>query len=152
MIRALDKTFPIVCVQSVGRSTKEEVAEAGRVYVQAYARRRRVICIADARLANHDAAQRKLWSDLVVTTSPHEGGMCAASIVMLDSPLLRGALTALDWLVPPKIPQFVAAHAAGAVETAREVARKDGIIVPEVIWGQVRLWLEDGYERERKRA
>ena len=147
MLRATDATYPIICLQSVGACTAAEIDEVHRVYLRAFHQSSRLICISDARLASHDVQQRRLlaeWSERITPMGKHR---VVATIVVLDSMLLRGALTAFNWLSPPVIPQRVAADLAGAIELGQQLAAEAGIEVDPNRWGHVRLWLEMGYLR-----
>jgi hypothetical protein len=147
MLRATDATFPIVCLQSVGRCTPAEIEEVNRVYMRAFHQAGRVLCISDARLAVHDVQQRRLlaaWSERISPMGKH---VVIATIVVLDSVVLRGALTALNWLSTPVIPQRVVPDLASAIELGQELAAEHNLDIDPNRWGHVRLWLEMGYLR-----
>jgi hypothetical protein len=148
-MRVMSETFPVMCLQSIGRVTPADIEHARPIYDAAYKRGMSIVCISDARLANHDAGCRKLyadWSDHCIRVDP---GHTKATILVLDSAILRGALTALNWVVPPKIPQFIVADALEAIEAGRQQADKFGMAVPGHTWGRIRLWLEQGYAQAR---
>jgi hypothetical protein len=147
MLRATDATLPIVCLQSVGRCTSAEIEEVHRVYMRAFHQPGRLICISDARLASHDVQQRRMlaaWSDRITPMGKHR---VIATIVVLDSFVLRGALTAMNWLSTPVIPQRVVPDLATAIELGQELAAEHGLEVDPNRWGHVRMWLEMGYMR-----
>jgi hypothetical protein len=149
VIRVLSETFPIMCLQSIGRVTLDDIHHVRPIYDAAYKRGVPLLCISDARLASHDAACRKIyadWSDHCLRT---HHGYTKGTVILLDSALLRGALTAMNWVVPPKIPQHIVADALEAIETARQVGENEGIEVPGATWGRIRLWLEQGYTQSR---
>lgn len=147
MLRATDETLPIMCLQTTGRVTREEIERVRPLYDRVYARRQPIVAINDARLAHHDAGQRKLWAEWTEHCSKLDLGVTKATIILLDSAVLRGALTALNWLAPRKLPQIAVADAFEAVEVARLHVEKAGIECRPETWGQVRLWLEQGYPR-----
>jgi hypothetical protein len=119
------------------------------IYDAAFKRGQSILCISDARLASHDASCRKLYSDWSDHCFRVDPGHTKATILLLDSALLRGALTALNWVVPPKIPQTVVADGLEAVEAGRTLAEKFAVDVPGQTWGRIRLWLEQGYTQAR---
>jgi hypothetical protein len=137
--------FPVVCLQSVGTSTEADIEQAHRKFLEAFARQRRMVCISDARLSSFDAMQRHMlgqWSKRIhALGKPYT----AATIVMLEgSSLLRGVVTALNWIAPPPIPQHVVHTVDEAVETARRVCRAENL---EADWSRVRAWLERSHSR-----
>jgi hypothetical protein len=142
VLKVSDATFPIVLLQSVGRCTQEEIDAAHAVYVRVYARRRSLIAISDARLAVYDAKQRKLFADWTQRTLALDRGSTLATIVILDSKLLLGALTAMNWIAPPTIKQYAVGSPTSALETAQHVAEAARVQVPEPTWLQVRAWID----------
>jgi hypothetical protein len=149
VLRVMSETFPIMCLQSIGKVTLADIDLVRPIYDAAFMRGQSIICVSDARLASHDAACRKIyadWSDHCFRVDP---GHTKSTILLLDSALLRGALTALNWLVPPKIPQSIVADALEAVETGRQHVERHGMSVPGHTWGRIRLWLEQGYAQAR---
>jgi hypothetical protein len=147
MIRATDSTLPILCLQTAGRVTREEIDKVRPIYEKAYARGLSFICINDARLARHDAHQRALWAEWTAYSAKHDPGLTKATIMLLNSAILRGALIAVNWLSPHKIPQSVCADAAEAVEVARKHAQRSGMVVKPEIWGEIRVWFDEGYAK-----
>lgn len=141
MIRATDTTWPFVCLQTSGSSTPADIAEIMPLFNRVFARGQKHISFSDARFANHDAAQRKLWADF--TNATMEGSIrCAvATVVVLDGALLRGALTALNWLAPPKIPQHVAGNLDEALRMARSLALAHGLTVTPETMHDLERWL-----------
>jgi len=147
MLRATEATFPIVCLQSVGACTAQEIEDVHRVYLRAFERPGPILCVSDARLASHEVQQRKLlaaWSERI---TPLGKDRVIATIVVLDSVVLRGALIAMNWLSHPVIPQRVVPDLVGAVELGHELAAQAGLEIGSDRWHHVRLWLEMGYLR-----
>jgi hypothetical protein len=144
MYRCTEGTYPIVCLQGVGNATQAELDEAGRIFARAVDRPGKIMCISDSRFASQDAKQRKLigaWADDVTARC---ASRVVATVVILDSAILRGALTALNWISKPVVPLYSTGSASEAIETARRVAADSELEIPEHVWGRVRLWLEDG--------
>jgi hypothetical protein len=146
VIRITDATLPIICFQSFDKSGEADVALLRPVYKRAYERGRPVICLSDARLANHSADQRRLWADWLAENNRLDVHGCAvATVIMLDSALLRSALIALNWLTPAKVPQHVVGTTDQAIDEAHAIAKRHGIHVPAHVWGQVRVWIDRGH-------
>ena len=150
MVRITDKTLPVICFQSWGKSTEADFEILRPVYRRAFADTKPVLFVSDARYADHSAGQRRLWASwLEESTRTDVQRRGIGSVLMLDSALLRGALTALNWLTPPNVPQYVTGSEEEAVEKARGVAAANRLDVQPLIWGQVRLWLEEGQKHKR---
>jgi hypothetical protein len=71
-------------------------------------------------------------------------GCSIATVVMLDSAILRSALVALNWLTPARAPQHVVGTPDEALEECRSIVRKHDLNVPVHVWGHVRQWLAEG--------
>jgi hypothetical protein len=145
VIRVTDETFPIICFQSYGVTTEAQLEAVKPIYDRLYKRNEPFISVSDARLADHSAQQRKLWASWL------ENGMrqdvhnnARGTVVILDSVILRGALVALNWVTPPKIPQEVAADWSEAIAQARALAQSCAMFVPQQVWAQVLIWLSQG--------
>ncbi len=149
-VRVTDETYPVICFQSFGASNEQDVAGIRDVYLRAYRLGRPILCFSDARLASHTADQRRLWADW--TAESMEADVLKttkASVILLDSALLRGALTALNWITPPEVPQHVCGATEEAVRRAREVAQREGIDVSERAFTQVHYWIELGRKQHK---
>jgi hypothetical protein len=151
VVRITDETLPILCFQSYGRSTQADV-DFVRPYYERAIRRGKFIALSDARFAAHEADQRRLWAgwlaELIRLDQP---GHSIATVIMLDSPLLRGALIALNWITPSRAPQHVVANDAEAIEECRLICAKHALEVPAHVWGRVRLWLDEGSQHRARR-
>jgi hypothetical protein len=143
MVRITDETLPILCFQTSGKSTKADVDTIRPIYARAI-RRGRFIALSDARYANHEADQRRLWADWTAELNRMDTpGHSIATVILLDSALLRGALVALNWITPPRAPQHVVGTDREALEECRAIVGRHGLDVPAHVWGQVRLWLSE---------
>jgi hypothetical protein len=145
VLRATDATLPIICLQSSGSITREDIQRVMPLYDRAYARRQPFIAINDVRLANFDAQQRKLWGEWTAHSAKHDPGATKATIMIMESPLMRGALTALNWIAMHKIPQHAVADALEAIELGKRYVEKEGLHVKPETWGQVRYWIDQGH-------
>jgi hypothetical protein len=145
VVRVTDETFPIICFQSYGTTTEAQLDAVKPIYDRLYKRNEPFISVSDARFADHSAQQRKLWATWLENGMRQDANNNArGTVVILDSVLLRGALVALNWVTPPKVPQEVAADWNEAVAQARALAQRFGMYVPQQVWAQVLMWLSQG--------
>jgi hypothetical protein len=144
MYRSTDSTHPIVCLQGIGVATQGELDDATCAFDRALARSGLLLCISDSRRASHDAKQRRLIAEWADTVTPRCQKRMIGTIVILDSALIRGALTALNWLSREQIPQYMAADGYEAVAIGRKLAEKANLTVSAETWGRVGYWLEQG--------
>jgi hypothetical protein len=145
VVRVTDETMPIICFQSAGLTTEAQLAAVQPVYDRIYQRKAPFITVSDARFADHSAAQRRMWAAWLASGMAQDvHNNAVGTVVILDSALLRGALVALNWITPPKIPQDVAADWNEAIVQARGIAEHNGMRVHQATWAQVFLWLSQG--------
>jgi hypothetical protein len=149
VLRVTDATLPMICLQSAGRITRADIQRAMPLYDKAYAAKQPFIAINDARLANYDAQQRALWAEWTAHSAKSDPGVTLATIMIFDNPLLRGALTALNWIAPHTIPQYAVANVVEAIEVARKHVDKANLICKPETFGHVRLWVDQGYAQAR---
>jgi hypothetical protein len=145
VVRITDDTYPIISFQSFEKSDEDDVALLRPVYQRAFKRARPIICLSDARLATHSADQRRLWADWLAETNRDDiHGCSVATVVLLDSALLRSALIALNWITPAKVPQHVVGGVDDALDECRKIAAKHNMLIPAHVYGQIRLWIDAG--------
>lgn len=127
-------------MQSKGRVTKDELAAIRPLFDRVFARPEKQIIVSDARFAAHDAAQRKLWSDWSNEHMDIATRTTAATIVVLDSVILRGALTALNWITPPRVPQHITASPQEAAQMARTAATTHALPFRAEVLDEIVAW------------
>jgi hypothetical protein len=149
VLRATDATLPIICLQTANGITRDEIEKIKPMYDRLYARREAFIAINDARLAKYDAQQRKLWAEWTAHSAKYDTGMTVATIMILDSPLLRGALTALNWIAMHTIPQHAVADPVEAIEIARRYVEQKSLLCRPDTWGHIRFWFDRGHEQSK---
>jgi hypothetical protein len=151
VVRITDETLPILCFQCYGKSTPADIAIV-RPYYQRAIRSGRFIALSDARYASNDADQRRMWAGWLAEFNAMDADLhCVATVLMLDSPILRGALIALNWITPSKAPQRVVGSHDEAIDECRLLCSPHGLDVAAPTWGRVRLWLNDGNEHRARR-
>jgi hypothetical protein len=149
VLRVTDATLPIICLQSAGRITREDIQRARPPYDKAYAVKRPFVAVNDVRLANFDAQQRALWAEWTAHSAKHDPGSTLATIMIIENALMRGALTALNWIAPHAIPQYAVANVVEAIEVARKHVDKANLHCPPETYGHVRLWIDQGYAQAK---
>jgi hypothetical protein len=151
MVRITDETLPIICLQSLGKSTEADIAQLRPVYQRAFKRGVPMIGLSDARLAAHSSDQRKLWAALLAENNRTDVHGCSiATVVMLDSALLRSALIAINWITPAKTPQHVVGSVEEAISECRALTARHNLFVPAHVWGHIRTWLDAGHVAYRE--
>jgi len=132
-----ESCFPLVAQATVGHLRVEHADQARTVMRRGFARNERVMWYMDARKATRvDALYRKqvaVYTDELESVG-HKYSVC--SVVVLDKPVLRAALTAINWITRPVITVHVVAtpfEAAGLLERAW---RDDGgAFTPDLLEG-----------------
>jgi hypothetical protein len=145
VVRVTDDTFPIISFQSFAKSSAADIALLRPVYLRSFRRGKPIVCLSDARLATHSVDQRKLWADWLAETYREDVHRCTvATVILLDSALLRNALIALNWITPAKVPQHVVGNLEDALEECRKLAALHRMEVPAHAYGLIRKWIEAG--------
>ena len=145
MVRVTDETHPIISFQSFAKSSEADVAILRPVYLRSFQRGKPIICLSDARLATHSVDQRRLWADWLAETYREDVHHCTvATVILLDSALLRNALIALNWLTPARVPQHVVGNIDEALDQCRRLAAAHRIEVPAHTYGLIRKWIDAG--------
>lgn len=124
---------PLTCLRPVGKPSDEELAETlqsiTRLLAEQRARESRHIMIIDMRRsAPLSAPQRRTSSEWMKSTMPLVKQVVIGAVFVIDSPIIRGVLTALLWLQPMEQPHGLVGSLDEAVRWA--VARLDTERVP----------------------
>jgi hypothetical protein len=144
VVRITHETLPILCFQCYGKSTPADI-DLVRPHYQRAVRSGKHIAVSDARYASNAADQRRLWASWLAEFNEMDPfGRCVATVLVLDSPILRAALIALNWITPSRAPQHVVGTFEEVLEECRAISAKHSLEVPAHVWGQVRVWLQDG--------
>jgi hypothetical protein len=113
--------WPLVFTIYHRSPTVEDCQVIERAYLDVYARRERFCVIAELRRVDRpDAASRKRAAELEARLAPLSKRYSIGCVMVVESVIVRGALTALRWLNPAVAPEaFVptlgdAARLAGA--------------------------------------
>jgi hypothetical protein len=90
-----------------------------------------------------NAGERKLIAECSNGLAPWEIALCVMSVVVIPNGLMRGALTALSWLIPNMAPLDSAATSDRAIELAGRHLRKHGIAYDRGDADAAARWLRD---------
>lgn len=133
---SLDETyFPVLIATWSGRANETTVRAfydwSARVMRRARQEGARVVQISDAGQAERpDPVVRKLLAQLADAQSEEHEGVTIATIVVLESAVLRGAMTAIGWLTRRSLDVVSVADMPTAIRRARELLTKAGQIPP----------------------
>lgn len=101
-----ESSFPLLVVTFRGAITAEAIARYySRVDVWFASNKPVAVIIDVTRLDVPSASMRRLFSEATAARGPAIAKGCAGVAVVLSSTLIRGVVTALGWLHPPKHPQ-----------------------------------------------
>jgi hypothetical protein len=127
---------PVTCVRPIGQPSDEELTESLQritgLLQDDQRKRQKSVMIVDMRHAGAlKANQRRIasaWMKQNLQLYKHHVLGC---VFIIDSPIVRGVLTALLWLQPLEMPHDVVATVNDAVRWAIEHLKAEGIAVPE---------------------
>jgi hypothetical protein len=124
--------FPIVVMTVSGRVTPADLQHMMDRYDALLAEGERYfnVVIQEAGADGFDAVQRKQIADWQRSREARVKEVNVGSAIVLTSALMRGALTALEWLAPPPTPQRSFSTREEAMEWARASLRQAGIEPP----------------------
>jgi hypothetical protein len=152
MVRLTAEFFPVVIFQPLGDCGPPDVDESEKAYRELFRRREKFISLSDARRSANHASQRRLWADLTQRLEGPSTQWTVTTIIVLDSAALRAALTAVNWIVKPLIPQVVVKTPEEACVVARELAETHDLSLPADFTDEILRWIADGvslYESAR---
>jgi hypothetical protein len=155
MVRFTDHLFPVVVFQAMGECGPADIEFAEKAYRAVFTREQRLVSVSDARRSANHAAQRKLWADLTERLETESARWTMATVIILDSAALRAALTAVNWITPPNIPQHIVKSPLEVAPALRSLAVKYGLTLPPAFDAPLQAWLAEGvslYESDRSAA
>jgi hypothetical protein len=97
-----------------------------------------------------NARERKVIATGSNQVSAADRALFVSSVVVVPNPIIRGAVTALGWLVPGLPPFECVATAAHAVPAAAALLRKHGIPFREEDVPRAAVWLTQPGTRPRR--
>jgi hypothetical protein len=103
-----------------------------RAYLDVYERRERFCVIAELRRVDRpDAASRKRAGELEARLAPFSKRYSIGCVMVVESMIVRGALTALRWLNPAVAPEAFVPNLADAARLAGTWMRDAELPLPE---------------------
>ena len=98
-----DRHIPVVIYLWSGATTVElaswHMAENERICAELVARKQKFVLVSDASASDRPSpAVRKVFAEAVERTPDSHGEFTLGNIVVISSPLMRGAMTALSWV------------------------------------------------------
>lgn len=128
--------FPLVVTSLCGRPTDQQFDTYFIDFERVVARRQAFASLVDTRELEGvpTAAQRKRIAEVQAEWLARHGSDMGAGVAMVvQNPLIRGAITALHWLMPPPVPTQVFPEQAAALQFLVECLEKRDIAVTESI-------------------
>ena len=121
--------FPVVVQAIMGTCGLVDVDGLARLSAAAHARGQRFAIISDTRAASvPDAATRRALADLAARFRGEQHHLIA-NILILDSAILAGALTAVRWFIDPDNMPRVVRSARDAVDVIGPLFAREGLTV-----------------------
>lgn len=131
---AIDESrFPIVVLELRGELTDGDFSEMFRAIEEILARGERFVLVTDLRRmsAVANARQRQDMIERAAELERKYPDVRVASVRIIQSRLVRGGLTAFNWVRGRAHRELCASDMQGALEVAGRVAEDNGIVVPE---------------------
>lgn len=132
-----DRYLPLIISTFMGRADVEaakwHMETQNRIMLEAARKGRRVVAISDSTRSDRpDAEARKYWADSMSQTPDTIRGATLGNIVVVNSVLIRGALTAIGWLNPKAKELVTVATLQQGIEMGLELLDKAGIARPAI--------------------
>ena len=129
---------PLTCLRPIGQPSDEELIESlqqiTRFIDNEKNEKRKVVMIVDMRKAGAlSAGQRRIASSWMKENLRGWKQVAVGSVFIIDSPIVRGVLTALLWLQPLDMPHDVVGTLDAAMHWVIERLEAERIPVPERI-------------------
>lgn len=123
MIEVDETRWPLVVIRwPEGKITDADVAEFLETSRGHLARAERFASLHDGvRASGLDGKQRKQMGDHITSNRARLERWHAAAAIVAPSPVIRGIITAVNWLAPPPFPQRSFASAVEAERWLREM-------------------------------
>lgn len=130
--------IPLTCLRPIGHPSDEELAESlqriTRLIEDEKRAQRKIVMIVDMRKAGAlSASQRRVASSWMKENLRAWKQVAIGSAFIIDSPIVRGVLTALLWLQPLDMPHDVVSNLDAAMRWVIERLETERIPVPERI-------------------
>ncbi len=120
--------FPIVRVTPLGTLTDEDYENMFRQVEALWRRGERFMTITDTRKSGTATArQRTLIGEWMKKNAALTERWSMGSIIIVESTIVRGALTAIEWVAQPRVKSDYVGNWEQAVEKARGILARNGM-------------------------
>ena len=114
--------------------TRFFVENDARVFARAQRERTPVVLISDAAHAERPSAKvRKVLADKTSSQSKDVEDLTLGSIIVVENALIRGAVTAMSWILPRMKDMIVVGDIATAIDRALELLDDRRIVRPPML-------------------
>ncbi len=127
------EAFPLIVSRFPERWDESELQTYFDAFVAVHDREKPFVHISDISQAENmsKAGMRKKAADFMVTERARSARLCRGSVQVASSTLLRGAITAIQWITPPPYPHAVVGTWDEAVAWVMERAKTEGMRVSD---------------------
>lgn len=127
-------SWPVVLVRPRGELTEAHYREMFRAIEALWARKEKFLTITDTRRsAVGSARERQLIGDWMKAREELTNSYSLGSIIIVSSSIVRGAMTAINWIAQPKIPSHYVSTPREAAEHARKLLLSSGLRTDRVM-------------------
>lgn len=124
-----DSQMPLVRVTYDGEITDDEFRRHLDEYAALVRRGRRYGAVFDAtRAARPSATQRRMMAEFINAREAELSRVCVGGAFVIDSPLIRGAMTAILWVASMPFPHTVVSSEAEALGWVRGRLAAAGVV------------------------
>jgi hypothetical protein len=132
VIVATSAHFPVSMAAEWDDLTRDDIEAMRRNYTELHARGQRFAIFVDARRANVPSApMRRALADMSNTFEAQSKKNAVCTAVVLNSPIMIGVLTAVQWFLKSEMELKYFARSVDAVAFIGEKLRAEGIAMPE---------------------
>jgi hypothetical protein len=129
-----EERWPLVVVRASGQADLASAEHVNTVFDRYFRKRERFAAIFDLRgLSLPDARCRAALGNFQKAHKTDFDTLLIADAMVLESRLLRGFLTAVNWLAPPSHPQRTFASPVEALTWAKNRLDEEGIAYPDAV-------------------
>ncbi len=120
--------WPVVLITPRGEASDAQYMEMFRTIEDLWRRKEKFLAITDTRFTSVGSArQRQLIGDWMKKHESLTNQYSLGSIIILSSAIVRGALTAINWIAQPRTPSIYVATPEEAYDRARRLLVVQGL-------------------------
>lgn len=126
--------WPVVLVIPRGEVPDDRYREMFSTFDTLWARKERFLTITDTRHSTQTSArQRQLIAEWMKSKEEQTLTYSLGSIIIISSAIVRGALTAINWIVQPRLASVYVSNTAEAVDQAKSMLLSGGLRTGKVM-------------------